>query len=113
VAYKVLEDGVERDATHEEAAEIEARKQQASQVVPAEVSRRRGLEALFKMYGLKDADIEASIAQHITDPDDQYVALNEFRTAQTFEYDRQLVVLMCHVLSLDRPALFIFADSLP
>ena len=81
--------------------------------VPQEVSRRRGLEALFKMYGLKDVDIEAAIANHLTDPGEQYLAMNEFRTSQTFEYERPLVVFMCGALGLDRAALFTLAGSLP
>lgn len=101
----------ERDATPQEAAEIDARQQDAQPVIPQEVTRRQGMEALFIMHDLKDADIEAAIAQHVTDPDAQYLALNEFKTSQTFLYERPLVVFMCTALGLDRAALFTFAAT--
>ena len=81
--------------------------------VPQEVSRRRGLEALFKMYGLKDTDIEAAIVQNVTDPAAQYIALTEFKASQTFERNRDLVVFMGVALALDLDALFTMADALP
>jgi hypothetical protein len=81
--------------------------------VPMEVSRRRGLQALFILYRLKEADIEAAIVQHVTEPDQQYLALTEFRTSQTFELNRPLVVFMCDAMQLDRAALFIKAAQLP
>lgn len=81
--------------------------------VPLEVSRRRGLRALFEMYGLKEADIEAAIIDAITDDAHQYVALSEFRTSQTFERNRALVVMMGVMLNLDLDALFIYAAKLP
>lgn len=103
----------ERDATPEEVAQREADIAAAAiAAVPAEVTRRQGLEALFDMYQLKDTDIEAAIVQHVTDPAAQYKALNEFKTSQVFERERPLVVLMCQVLNLDRPALFTYAKTL-
>jgi hypothetical protein len=114
MTYKILDNGVERDAIPDEIAEIEARQQQPDQpAIPREVSRRRGLEALFDLHGLKDTEIEAAIVQHVTEPDAQYKALNEFRTSQTFEYERPLVVFMCTTLGLDRDALFTYAAQLP
>lgn len=83
------------------------------QEVPKEVSRRRGLQALFMLHGLRDTDIEAAIATHITNQDEQYMAMTEFRTSQTFELDRPLLVMMCAALGLDRPALFTYAANLP
>lgn len=80
---------------------------------PLEVSRMRGLQALYKMHGLKESDIEAAIVHSVTDPDAQYLALLEFRAAQTFDRHRELVVMMGAVLNLDLPPLFIYAASLP
>lgn len=82
-------------------------------VVPQEVSRRRGLQALYKMYGLTETAIEAKIAEAIANPDEQYLALTEFRTSQTFERNRALVVMMGTMLDLDLDALFILASSIP
>lgn len=80
--------------------------------IPQEVSRRRGLRALFDLHRLKDTDMRAAIVQHITDPDQQYIALSEFDTSQTFEYDRPMVVFMCGAMGLDRAALFTYAAAL-
>lgn len=80
---------------------------------PLEVTRRRALQALFIKYGLKESDIEEAIVLNITDPNAQYLALTEFRAAQTFERGRELVVTMGVALKLDLPALFIFAAELP
>jgi hypothetical protein len=80
---------------------------------PLEVTRRRALQALFIKYGLKESDIEDAIVLNITDPNAQYLALTEFRAAQTFERGRELVVTMGVALKLDLPALFIFAAELP
>ncbi len=102
----------ERDATPEEIAEIEARSAEPpAPIIPQEVTRRQGMEALFIMHELKDADIEAAISQHVTDPDAQYLAINEFRNSQTFQYERPLVVFMCGALGLDRDELFTFAAT--
>lgn len=101
----------ERDSTPAEDIEQAAYLASLKPAVPQEVFRRQGMEALFLMHGLKDADIEAAIAQHVTDPDAQYLALNEFRTSLTFLYDRPLVVFMCTALGLDRAALFTFAAT--
>lgn len=81
--------------------------------VPAEVSRRRGLQALYIMYGLTEDAIVAKITQAITDPAAQYLALTEFKTSQTFERHRPLVLSMAQIMALDLDALFIKAASLP
>lgn len=82
--------------------------------VPLEVSRRRGLQALFKMYALKEADILATIEAHPTlSDDDKYLARVEFQTSQTFERYRPLVMLMGEALGLDLDALFVCAGNLP
>lgn len=80
---------------------------------PLEVGRMRALQALYLIHGLKESDIEAAIVQNITDPDAQYLALTEFRAAQTFERRRELVVMMGAALKLDLPQLFIYASNLP
>lgn len=81
--------------------------------VPLEVSRRRGLQALFKMYALKEADILATIEAHPTlSDDDKYLARVEFQTSQTFERYRPLVMLMGEALALDLDALFVYAENL-
>lgn len=82
------------------------------QEVPQEVSRRRGLRALFEMYGLKESDIEAHIIEAVTNEAQQYLAVSEFRTSQTFERHRALVVMMGTMLDLDLDALFIYAGKL-
>lgn len=86
---------------------------QAPPVVPREVSRRRGLQALYKMYSITETAIEAKIVEAITNPDEQYLALTEFRTSQTFERHRALVVMMGTMLDLDLDALFILASNIP
>lgn len=80
---------------------------------PLEVSRMRALQALYMKHGLKESDIEAAIIESIIDPDAQYLALTEFRAAQTFERRRELVVMMGAALNLDLPNLFIYAANLP
>lgn len=80
--------------------------------VPQEVSRRRGLRALFELHQLMESDIEAAITDAIANPSQRYIALSEFRTSQTFERHRALVVLMGHMLNLDLDALFIYAAKL-
>jgi hypothetical protein len=82
-------------------------------VVPKVVSRRRGMQALFLKYGITEEMVLAKIAEIVMNPADQYMAVTEFKTSQTFEIQRPLVVSMCDAMQLDRPALFILASQLP
>lgn len=100
----------ERDATPDEASEIESRRA-AAQIapIPQSVTRRQGLQALF-LEGVTEAMIEAQI--DLMPSPQKELALIELRTSQVFERGRPLVVQMGAAFSLDLDALFIKADSL-
>lgn len=115
IAYWDSEAGAqkERDATTEEQAEIDARRANAGKTpVPQEVTRRQGLHALFKKHRLTEQMVADKIIEMITDPDEQYLALTEFKTSQTFERNRPLVLVMGAALGLDLDELFIYAATL-
>ena len=96
-----------RDMTPEE---LEANKPP----IPQEVSRRRGLQAIFIKYGLKEDDIEAAINSDTTLTEAQrYLAVVEFKTSQIFERQRPLVVRMGSALGFDLDMLFVFANTIP
>jgi hypothetical protein len=79
-------------------------------VVPQEVTRRQGFQALF-LAGVTEADVEAVINQ-IPDETARGLALIELRTAQTFERQRPLVLQAGAALGLDLDELFITAAGL-
>lgn len=113
MTYQVMENGAVRDATADEIAEILARAaQSAVPVVPSEVSRRRGLQALLLERGITESAVETAITSHL-DGIERDLALIEFTTSQTFERYRPLVIQMGALLGLDLDALFIKAASLP
>lgn len=107
---KVLDNGVVRDCTPEEEAEILARQAEAPQA-PEEVTRRQGIQALL-LEGVTEAMVEAKITEMVTDPLQRDLALAEFRTSQVFQRYRPLVVQIGPALGLDLDALFIKAKSL-
>jgi hypothetical protein len=80
-------------------------------VVPQEVTRRRGLQALL-ISGVTEAMIEAAIEAALTGLQRE-LALIEFRTSQTFERTRPLVIAIGGAMGLDLDELFILAASLP
>ena len=81
--------------------------------VPAEVSRRQGLQAIFLMYGLTQEQVEQKIIDIVLNPTEQYLTLVEIRASQTFERQRATVVEMGAALGWDLDALFIKAAALP
>lgn len=80
-------------------------------VVPQEVSRRRGLQALL-ISGVTEAMIEAAIEAALSGLQ-RDLAMIEFRTSQTFERNRPLVIAIGGAMSLDLDDLFTLAGSLP
>jgi hypothetical protein len=80
-------------------------------VVPSEVTRRRGLQALL-ISGVTEAMIETAINGALTGLN-RDLALIEFRTSQTFERTRPLVIAIGGAMGLDLDDLFILAGSLP
>jgi hypothetical protein len=80
-------------------------------VVPDEVTRRRGLQALL-ISGVTEAMIEAAIEAALTGLECE-LALIEFRTSQTFERNRPLVLAIGGAMGLDLDELFTLAASLP
>lgn len=81
-------------------------------VVPNQVSRRQGLQAIFLEHGMTQDQLEQGIIEHITDPTQQYLALVELRSSQTFERQRPTVVQMGAAFGWDLDALFIKAAAL-
>ena len=84
-------------------------------IVPAEISRRQALQALYlRTPSIAVADIEAAIIAH-TSGAAQGLALIELRESQVFERARPLVGSIGAVLGLspaDMDALFIQAAAL-
>lgn len=80
--------------------------------VPKAVTRRQGLQALFKKHRLTEQMVADKIIEMVADPDEQYLALTEFKTSQTFERNRPLVLVMGAALGLDLDELFIYAATL-
>jgi hypothetical protein len=83
----------------------------ASATVPAEVTRRAGLQALL-LEGVTEAMVEAKIEELLTSPDKE-MALIEFRASQVFIRQRPLVIQIGTALGLDLDAVFIRAAALP
>lgn len=82
-------------------------------VIPQIVSRRRGLQALFLKYGITEDMVLDHITATIEDPAHRYMVATEFRTSQTFERMRPLVVEIGASLGLNLDTLFILAAQLP
>lgn len=80
-------------------------------VVPTEVSRRRGLQALL-ISGVTEAMIEVAIEAALSGLQ-RDLAMIEFRTSQTFERNRPLVLAIGGAMGLDLDDLFTLAGSLP
>lgn len=94
-----------RDETPEEVAA------KIAESVPQSVTRRQGLQALY-LAGVTEAMIEAKIIE-LLDGNERALALIEFRTSQTFERNRQLVIQMGAAFGLDLNAIFTTAHSIP
>ena len=108
MTHRVLVDGVVRDATPAETADIVAREEQAQQpVVPDEVTCRQGYLALFDA-GVTEAMIEAKMAE-LMEGTALERALLDRRTASTFRRDNPLVQMVGAAFGLDIDALFINA----
>lgn len=70
--------------------------------VPASVTRRQLLVALFTATGVKDSDILASLGA-IPDPAARYIATVEFTQASEFQRGHPLVAQLASQLSLTSP----------
>lgn len=102
MTYKILDDGVERDATAEEIAEIEARKAAAvAPQVPQQVTMRQARLALLHA-GLLDNVGEA--IDSLPSPDKE-VARIEWDYSSAVERNRPLVDMIGAALGLDAAAL--------
>lgn len=111
-----LSEQVTRDATPQEAANIDAQRAAGAQpFVPAEISRRQAFAALYKRVPrIMQADIEAAITAHLTG-DAQFLALNDVRESQVFERGWPLVASIGALMGLssaDMDALFIAGAAL-
>ena len=103
MTHKVIADGVLRDATPEEIAEIEARTAAvAMPVIPQTVTRRQARQALL-LAGLLD-NVPAAIRQ-IPDPTARRLAQIEWEDSLEFVRSRPLVVQIGAALGLDGAAL--------
>jgi hypothetical protein len=79
-------------------------------IVPQEVTRRQGLQALF-LAGVSRTDVLGYISA-MEDETARGLALIEYEEATTFRIDNQLVIAAAAHFHLDLPALFIRANSL-
>lgn len=79
-------------------------------IVPEEVTRRQGLQALF-LAGVSRADV-LDFINAMGDETARGLALIEYEEATTFRVDNQLVIAAAAHFGLDLPALFIQANSL-
>lgn len=111
MTYMVLDNGVERPATPDEAAEIASRAANVAPSVPQEVTKRQGLLALFDV-GITEAMIEAKIAE-LVPADDLERALIDYRAAVTFERQNPLVIMLGAAFALDLDLLFTTAKAIP
>lgn len=106
---------VTRDATPQEAADIDASIAAGAQpVVPAEISRRQAIAVLYKLKRITLADIETAIIAHLAG-DDQFFALNDLRESQVFARTWPLVASIGALMGLtgaDVDALFIAGVAL-
>lgn len=110
MTYKVMDDGVLRNATPDEIAEIEERVPEV--VVPNIVSRRQARQALL-LNGYLDG-IDDRIAA-IADPMQRRMAQIEWQDATDFDRNNPLLLQMALNLGLDAAgldALFIQAGAL-
>lgn len=110
MTYKVMDNGVVRDATPEEVIEIESRV--GSVVVPQMVTRRQARQALM-LDGYLDL-VPVKIGA-IPDPIARAMAQIEWEDSLEFMRDRPLVVQIGAALGLDSAgldALFIKASKL-
>ncbi|MGZ8888062.1 MAG: hypothetical protein ACXW1D_00735 [Halobacteriota archaeon] len=112
MSYKVLDNGIERDATQEEINEILAREIEAAKpIVPQKVTMRQARLAL--MQSGKLANVAGAIA---TLPSPQKEAAEiEWEFSSEVERHRELVVMIGMALQLDDQGLddlFILAAAL-
>lgn len=114
MTYKVMDNGVVRDATPEEILEIEERAmQETTPAVPHTVTRRQALQALL-LDGHID-NVVPAIEANIVDPTERRMALIEWENSLEFLRDRPLVIQIGLALGLDAAgldALFIKASTL-
>lgn len=82
----------------------------AVEPIPAKVTRRQALSALF-LNGVTKEMIEAKITELLPSPQKD-LALIEFRESLEFEYDRALTTTMAAAFGLDKAALFRQAGKL-
>lgn len=109
---QVCDNGVMRNATPEEEAEIAARVPVIE--VPRFVTRRQGLQKL-RIEGITEAMIEANILAMPITTLEKDLALIEFSTSQVFERERALTIAMGGMIGLDSAGIdawFIAADLL-
>lgn len=113
MTYQVMADGVVRDATPEEIAEIEARAAEAAKpVVPQSVTRRQARQAL--LLGGKLDKVQPAI-DSIPDPVQRGMAQIEWDDSQSFQRDRPLLIQIGTALGLNAAGLddlFIKASKL-
>lgn len=100
--FFVLDDGVEREATEEEIAEIEARQLDASPSVPHTITNGQGREALLDagLYAAIQPTIDA-----IEDDDTRERAQIAWQYRPTFERSSPFVMLMADKLALSEEQL--------
>lgn len=102
MTYQVLSDGVLRDATPDEQAEIEAREGEAAQqAIPQEVTMRQARLALLAIGKL---DQVPPAIESLTGAD-RDVARIEWEFSSTVVRSRALVVMLGQALGLDDEAL--------
>lgn len=110
---QVMVDGVVRDATAEEAAEIAAREDHSAVLaVPQQVTRRQARQALL-LAGLLDQVAPAIAA--IPDTVQRGMALIEWEDSQTFERNRPVLIQLAGAIGLgaaELDQLFITAAGL-
>jgi hypothetical protein len=105
MTYLILDNGVEREATPEEAADIDTNKA-APPLVPQSVSRYQGLAALELAGHL------STLESMMENPATPKLTKLAFENAQTFERNSQTLVTLAAALNLsdaDVDALFIAA----
>lgn len=96
---QVLDNGVIRDATEEEIAEIEARAaNQVKDSVPETITIGQGKEALYDA-GLFD-DVQTAI-DAIEDDDTKWRIQNAWNNRPTWERQSPFVLMMAGILGLD------------
>jgi hypothetical protein len=112
MTYQLLVDGQVRDATPEEAAELDSMRATAQAFVPQTVTRRQARQALL-IKGLLDK-VDPAIAA-IADPTQQGLAKIEWEDSLEFERSRPLVIQIGTAIGLDAAgldSLFTYAATL-